>query len=249
MRRWVKLHTKILMSPSMGRLTDHAYRACINLMALGGYNDEGGMLGTAKDIAYHLRVTVDDALASLKEIAVEGIIVERKGVWYLQNWDKYQSNAPSAENGAVLERVKKHRKSKAKDDDGNSVTPPLHSESNDPRIDKNREEEIGADAPPPPVDPVKELAAIFQQTSGVTLPQPTTKKAEGTVGVTWWNPLREMVKMANGSAPEIMRRAVEQMRRDDLTIGSPKSVEKVFASIHGKLKTSGTFSESRTPAL
>lgn len=160
MRHWVKLHTKILNSPDLDGLTDHQYRACMKVFALGGVIDCDGKLGTTREVAYHLRFTETDTDECLRAMQEIDIVTESKGVWHLINWDKYQSHSPSSENDAVRARVKKHRENKPNVTVGNAVTPSLHVEGNDTRLDKNREEEIreetsiGASAPETPAPKV-----------------------------------------------------------------------------------------------
>lgn len=173
MRTWVKLHTKILNSPDLDGLSDHQYRACMKLFALGGVIDCGGRLGTVREISYHLRLTEADSLECLQSLSEIDIVTDAKGVWSLVNWEKYQSHSPSSENSAVRERVKKHRENKPKSKSGNGVTPSLHLEGNDTRTEQIREEEIreekqlGADAPATPPtqkpEPLTEGQKLFTE--------------------------------------------------------------------------------------
>jgi hypothetical protein len=249
MRQWAKLHTKILTEPKVLRLTDQQFRCFINLIALAGYIDDAGRLGTAEDIAMHLRLSEAKTGARLDELEAVGIALSLNSVWFLKNWDEYNGRPPSDDKAAVRERVTRHRENKVKRPISNDEVTPLHSQRNDPRIEKNRIDSSGADAPPPPPDPVKDLAAVFEQASGIKLPQPTTEKAQRQVGALWWHPLKEMIRIANGQAPDILRRAIGQMRKDHLTVANPNSVSKVFASLYGEKATAGQYPESRTPAL
>ena len=119
-------------------------------------------------------------------------------------------------------------------------------------VEESRNEESTI-APEPPAqdgepDPVKILAEVFEKAAGIALPTPEGPKAKKQVGVTWWNPLREMVKMADGRAPDVMRRTVAKMRADRLNISSPLSVEKVFTSLNGEQQARPSY-VSRTPEL
>jgi hypothetical protein len=124
---------------------------------------------------------------------------------------------------------------------------PYQPVSTEQEQEQEQEHTPGADAPKG--DPVKELAAVFEQAAGITMPQPSTEKGRKQAGALWWNPLREMVRTANGSAPDLLRRAVQKMRADHLTIAAPNSVSKVFASLHGEAVTGPVQAASRTPAL
>lgn len=253
MRTWVKLYTEILRDPKMAALPDHRFRVCVNLFALAGQLDEDGRLGTTEDVAFHLRLEAADVADEMQSLAEVGVTMCKKGVWWLKNWQTRNGKAASDKPESRRERVQKWRENKAKVDDvkreGNADVTPLHPPRNGSRKEKNREEEIreeqpsvGGSAPTsaPEPDPVKELAVIFEQASGIKRPEPTTKSGRETVGVTWWKPLREMVQMANGSAAGRLQEAVIKMRRDDLTIKAPASVLAVFTSLDGKAKTSAS---------
>lgn len=83
-------------------------------------------------------------------------------------------------------------------------------------------------------DPVKELAKVFEDEAKIKLPEPTTKSGRDTVGVTWWHPLGEMVRLANGSSEALLRATIAHLVKDDLTLSSPKSCLKTFISLHAK---------------
>lgn len=265
MRTWVKLHTIILADPKMFGLSDHLFRVCINLFALAGFLDCDGELGTTGEIAFHLRVSESSMITDLDDLAAIGIAKDKKGVWELVNWQKFQSpKAPSAKPEAVLSRVRKsreRRKNTEKQDSGNDVTGSLHnslqSERNEnvttSRKEKNRGEEIreenthGAGAPEP--DLVKALAVTFEQAAGIKLPTANTEKGRQQIGVLWWHPLREMVKMANGQAPALLQKAVKQMRQGKLTIAAPNSVLKVFTSLCGEAAGTSAKPDLKDPAV
>lgn len=238
MRQWVKLHTKILTEPKVLRLPDRLFRTCINLIALAGYLDEDGRLGPTEDVALHLRLSVKKTGAALNDLSTVCIVVAQENVWFLKNWDEYNGRAPSDSKEKVLERVTKHRGKQVKTTTRNAVTDSLQRDGNEPRVDKNREDKnreeqnTGTGVPTP--DPVKELAAVFEQAAGIKMPTPSTDKGRKQVGVLWWNPLREMLNTANGKAPELLRQTVRRMRADKLTIGDPHSCAKVFASLYGE---------------
>lgn len=121
------------------------------------------------------------------------------------------------------------------------------SEQEQEHEQEQEQEKHAGDKPPAPEclpqpDPVLELAEVFEQVSGVKRPTPSGKKAKDQVGVTWWHPLREMVKMANGNSAEVLRAAVSQLRAKNLNVSSPQSCLKTFTSLHGAAVTGATAS-------
>lgn len=249
MRTWVKLYTEILRDPKLAAMPDHRFRVCINLIALAGQLDKDGLLGTTDEIAFHLRLDPADASAELEELASVRVTVCKKGVWSLKNWNERNGKVASDKPESRRERVQKWRENKAKADEvkrqGNADVTPLHRERNGSREEERREEKnkpsAGQNQPAPPEpsepDPVKELAAVFEQAAGVKLPVPSGEKAKKTVGVTWWHPLREMVKLANGNSEQLLRTAVKQLRAKNLNVSSPQSCLKTFVSLHGAAVT------------
>ena len=114
-----------------------------------------------------------------------------------------------------------------------------------PEPSVNHQEPLQAPKPTAPeADPVKILAQIFEQATGVCL----QNMQAGKQGPTFWAPLKRMVKMADGRAPDVMRRTVAKMRADRLNISSPLSVEKVFTSLNGEQQARPNY-VSRTPEL
>lgn len=116
--------------------------------------------------------------------------------------------------------------------------------------EKNHKADIAGENPPAEkVDPVKELAAVFVEVAGIPMPEPSKEKGarDKTTGRLWWMPLKEMVKLANGSSADILRAAVRQLRARQMNVSSPNSCVKTFISLYGAQH--GTGSDSPTPAL
>jgi hypothetical protein len=220
----------------MHHLPDHLFRSCINLIALAGQLDEDGRLGSAEDVAFHLRLDVAEAAKALAELEKIRVTFHKKDVWWLKNWTKRNGKPLSDTREAVRERVKKYRENKPIQDDvkrdGNAVTPALHSPRNAPRLDKNRKDKntpsVAQTAPDEP-DALKTLAATFEQASGVKL-ENIDKRQQGPI---YWHPLGLMLKTGNGNAEGELRAAIAQLRQRGMTISSPKSVLNTFNSLHG----------------
>ena len=110
MRTWIKLYTEILNDPKMGRLSDSEYRTCINLFLLAGHIDHDGELGNTAEVAWALRMSEEVVERDMLGLSALGIVTRRlDGAWYVTKYADRQSRAPSAEPGAVRERVQKYR--------------------------------------------------------------------------------------------------------------------------------------------
>lgn len=186
---------------------------------------------------YPLRLgTITDQQVSewLKELAGADLlwVYESEGRPYLQitTWDKHQ------------QRRAKHSKYPQPPERASNGNHVIAVASNSPRgIEESRIrgiEKRGSDIAPESTaqegDPVKELAAVFETAAGIKLPKPSGPKASKQVGAMWWAPLRAMVAMADGRAPDILRSTITNMRRDGMNISSPNSTLKVFTSKYGE---------------
>lgn len=262
MRLWVKLHVVMLDDPKVAAMPDPLFRTFVNLLVVAGRVDQNGKLGTAEEIAYWLRKPlpeVENHIAALEEC---NVCVTKDGVTRLKNWQKFNRMAKSDKAKSVRERVRKSRENKAKaeknGESGNGdvtrykgVSNTYREEKN--REEKNREEKINTSAgekPPasaPPSgqpDPVKALAAVYEQAAGV----PITTIPKREQGALYWNPLTQMVKLANGTAADLLRQSVQQLRRGGYNAATPKACLKTFADLYGARQTAPQ-AGSPTPEL
>jgi hypothetical protein len=178
MREWIKLYTEIANDRKMCQLTDRQFRVCINLFALAGFVDDGGILPPLDDMAFQLRMTEQDLLDDLQALTRANIVIEDHAVWMLAHWIERQSKPPSDSPEAILERVRKHR-AKLR----NASVTPLQNVTSDcneqcnavttrereNRIDKMRREEKEPAATPPPPSPAPKSASV-------KAPKPTTEQ-------------------------------------------------------------------------
>jgi len=80
----------------------------------------------------------------------------------------------------------------------------------------------------------KALEEQFIESSSLKSPLVNTEKQKRSAGELWWAPLREIAVLANWnelSGQSLIDRTVQQMRKDKLTISSPKSILNVAKSI------------------
>ena len=156
---------------------------------------------------------------------------------YLQiaKWDKHQQRRA---------KYSKYPQPQSIASNGNQLQAIANNSLRGIEESRNEESIIAPEPPAQAEDPVKDLAAVFEQATGV---HPENMQT-GKQGPTFWAPLKRMVKMADGRAPDVMRRTVAKMRADRLNISSPLSVEKVFTSLNGEQQARPNY-VSRTPEL
>lgn len=255
MPKWRKLHEKTLDSVDINAMPDDFTRLTWLLLPLildckGRAIDNSAWL---RSKVYPMRedVTTAQVEQAMCWYAERGMVeryeVDGRCYFLVPTFAKYQGNTDREAESVIPDPVKQAPRKPRQSVTTNSrptheqVTTKSRSDVDaDTEVDTEEKTRAGGSAPAsvPEPDPVKELAVIFEQASGIKRPEPTTKSGRETVGVTWWKPLREMVQMANGSAAGRLQEAVIKMRRDDLTIKAPASVLSVFTSLDGKAKTS-----------
>ena len=87
---------------------------------------------------------------------------------------------------------------------------------------------------------LRELDHLFTELTGLPIPTGITYKEKRADAAAWYQPMRRMQTLANGSAADTLRATVQQMRKDGLTISAPRSVENVFKAVYA-LKVSPIF--------
>jgi len=91
---WIKLYQDILSDPKMGRLSDSAWRRCIELFLLAGEHEErDGNLPSMGDIAWQLRLTDEQLNKDIDELAAVGIItrIDERHVFVTKFSDRQQA--------------------------------------------------------------------------------------------------------------------------------------------------------------
>lgn len=240
MPQWRKLHVKTIDSVDVNEMPDDFHRLTWVMLPLvldsaGRAIDNSAWL---RSKLYPMRqdVTGEQVEAVVAWCAARGMLeryeVGDRKFFHVPTFEKYQGKTDREAISVIPDKPKKTHKNKASQVVTNSrPTQDLGPSwsSLDVDVEEKREEPPGADAPAPEVDPVKELANVFSKAAGIDRPERSKQ-----TGVLWWNPLREMVKMAEGRAPDLIRRAVKKMRQDQLTIRAPISVLSVFTSLNGE---------------
>lgn len=118
---WIKLYDEILDDPKMGRLSDGAFRLCINLFLMANRNEpRDGSLPDLEDIAWTLRLSNDVAQQYLAELERAGIVAIDDGELVVTNFEKRQAAV------TVNDRVKQFRERKRKEQFNENATDQEH---------------------------------------------------------------------------------------------------------------------------
>lgn len=253
MPQWRKLHAKTLDSLDVAAMPDDFHRLMWAYLPLildreGRGIDHAGWL-RARLFPLRDDVTVEMVAAAMDWYGERGMLeryaVEGRHYFCVPSFREYQGKTDREAASVIPEPVRQDCESESGFGHEQVVSnsgPSQESLSNesclDSDVDSDSEESLGAGAPSAnETDPVKTLAAVFEQVSGIKLPQAKTKKGARTIGVTWWNPLRQMNSLARARAPDLLRATVKRMRKDGLTIKGPISCLTIFTDLHGAAVT------------
>ena len=103
---WIKLYHEIIDDPKMARLSDRHYRRLIELFLLAGEEDDDGRLPPIEDIAWKLRLDIDELTSDLYDLEkLQFIYKDDDGeFWSVTNFAKRQAPVSSTN------RVQRFRK-------------------------------------------------------------------------------------------------------------------------------------------
>lgn len=145
-QRWFRFYAEAMNDPKVDRLAPTLYKTWIKLLCLSC--SSGGKLPSIDDIAYQLRISVQDAQSQVDELVLASLIdIDAKGGLHPHNWETRQYVSDTS-----TERVKKHRRNKF-ETPGNvscnvSVTPPEQSRADSDTEQKQTKAEPKAELHP-----------------------------------------------------------------------------------------------------
>ncbi len=185
--QWIKLYDEILDDPKMGRLSDGAYRFCINLFLLASRQEaRDGSLPELTDVSWALRLPEDTAAKYWAELEKVGIVCTKDGV---PTVCKFQDRQKAADG---KERVKQFRDRQQR----KPVTPENEPETDATRgsnesvtesytdIDKKKKKRKRRETPTFVLNMITAISAICAQTySQSTNHQEFEDAAYGLIGV------------------------------------------------------------------
>jgi hypothetical protein len=128
MTRWFRFYDEALDDPKVQRLSPQLFKTWVNLLCLASKSD--GKLPSDDDLAFRLRVSVQDAAQQIQDLILTGLIdIEPNGSRVPHGWQARQYASDSS-----AERMRKHRKNKSKNNGDVTcdvtVTPQIRTEQN-----------------------------------------------------------------------------------------------------------------------
>lgn len=82
-----------------------------------------------------------------------------------------------------------------------------------------------------------EIQTLFSKVTGIPEPNPKTERERKAAAARWYQPIRHIQEVCNGSSKRIVEEIVKQMRRDKVTIIAPQSIENMAIALYAEQKT------------
>lgn len=97
MKQWIKMWIETLNDARMGQLTDRLWRRATECFLLAGQQDSDGTLPALADMAWSLRLSVDELRADLEALREAGLLRLEGDRWFVINFAKRQAPSTSTE--------------------------------------------------------------------------------------------------------------------------------------------------------
>ena len=96
---WIKVYHEIIDDPKMATMPDRLWRRTIEIFLLAGKlsKDKSGQLPDTNQLAWLLRMSTDDLLMDLSQLASAGILKKNDSGWIVTNFEKRQSASSNTE--------------------------------------------------------------------------------------------------------------------------------------------------------
>ncbi len=94
---WIKLYHEILDDPKMGRLTDRLFRRTMQVFLMAGDYDADGVLPPTEDMAWRLRMGIDELETDLADLASTGIVQKKDDRWLVTKFATRQAASTGTE--------------------------------------------------------------------------------------------------------------------------------------------------------
>lgn len=105
---YIKLYHEILHDPKMGRLTDNLWRRAIEVFLLAGENGHNGNLPSIENMAWELRLSIEELESNLQTLAKYDIVSLTPNGWHVTHFEKRQAAIEGKDRvSAHRDRIKK----------------------------------------------------------------------------------------------------------------------------------------------
>lgn len=117
--KWFRLYHDLIDDAKVQLLDGETFKRWINLLCIASASDQRGALPSRVEIAFRLRITLDELDATIDTLREAGLIELNDDTIAIHNWSERQ---PISESSTA--RVRKHRKNAddSRDETGGAVT-------------------------------------------------------------------------------------------------------------------------------
>lgn len=107
---YMKLYYEILDDRKMHKLSDRAWRRCLELFLYAGELNENGVLPPHDDIAWRLRVDEGELLEDMETLAAAGILERYGNGWLVSKFAERQKPRGIYDQGYALHRQEVYKR-------------------------------------------------------------------------------------------------------------------------------------------
>lgn len=224
---WIKLYHEILDDPKMGRLSDSAYRRCIELFLMAGRDgNDDGTLPDFDDIAWKLRVSNQQLQQDLAELEAAGIVEIVDGNPFVTNFAKRQAKISNAEKQKAYRERKRMEELETSDADDTAPLPDSYQAVTDGNAEKNRVEKNRVDesAHDNDLTPQEQIITHFETLTHIN----GSMQGASIYKSKWWHPADAIYLVCGMDlllAKQAVTEAVKILKAKGYTFSSLASVQ------------------------
>lgn len=155
--KWFRFYNEVIDDPKVQRLSPSLFRTWVNLLCVA--SDGGGKLPSIDDLAFKLRMSVQDVQQHVDDLVLAGLFDILPDGIFPHNWDQRQFTSDSS-----TERVRKHRRNKEAGDGNVSRAVSETAPDTDSDSEANTEEVSNPPSPKGGDDdgkPVEDFSKMF----------------------------------------------------------------------------------------
>ncbi len=178
---WLRLYTEVLDDPKIQRLPPDLFRAWVNCLCLARAHE--GVLPPVQDVAFRLRLSLEEAQAILAELQTARLLDDHGGRLIPHNWAQRQFSSDSSAERMKRLRQRRRDATAKRHSDGDvtaNVTPPEQSraDTEQNRTEQSRAREAARAAYSPAL-----LAHLQNVVEGIIGQRPDEQEAEGLLKI------------------------------------------------------------------
>jgi len=260
---WLKLYTEILDDPKYNRVSDNAKLGMIELMVVAKKVGMDGGLPGINDVAFYTRRTIEWWKPVFDELQEIEYLVVNNDETTIRKFAERQAPVSDAE------RMKQTRAKKHKEETNNNGANTSYEVATKRNGDSDTDTDIDTEnkelLPEPELEPCdidgvpdswkdkpqrkqfisleeKRLGDTISDLLGIKPPLLQGKRDYAASMVTWWKPIREMLRQVDGDvskAERTVEKALDKLRGRDYVISSPQGLEKTYISCLVSIRDKG----------